>query len=284
MNKTNALLFIILIVATAITLFPIYWMVITSLKTGSEIFAYPPVFIPLKVTLSNYYSRGTYYGALAETAVAGIPWIINSFIAAIGSSAIGTLLIGAPAAYGLVRYLKNVWFARLILFMMMIPEASFILPYFIIISKIGWINTWWGLITVYLSLTAPLATWLLMGFFNDLPKSVEEAAQIDGLSTFSIFARISMPMAAPGIAVAFMINFMNTWNEILYALVLTYSPFPSGAQTAPLFLTGFIVIEKVFAWGGLAAAGTFIMLPSLIVGLIAEKYLVKGWTLGAVKG
>ncbi len=284
MNRFNLLLLVVLLIATAIALFPIYWMVITSLKVSSEIFSYPPVFIPLKITLNNYYAQGTYYGALSQTAVGSIPWVINSFIASIGASAIGTILIGAPAAYGLVRYIRNIWLSRLILFMMMIPESAFMLPYFLMISKAGWINTWWGLIAVYLSLTAPMSTWLLMGFFNDLPKSVEEAAQIDGLSTFNIFARISMPMAAPGIAVAFMINFMNIWNEMLYALVLTYSPFPSGAQTAPLFLTGFIVIEKSFAWGGLAAAGTFVLIPSLIVGLVAEKYLVKGWTLGAVKG
>lgn len=283
MKKLDILLLIILIIFSFFALFPIYWTIITALKVNSEIFTIPPIFFPTKITLSNFYTPGTTFGEVSQTAFGSFPWLINSTIIALASSLIGTFAIGAPAAYALTRYLKSVWFARMVLFMMMIPEAALIIPFYIIITRLNSINTWWGLILVYLSFTAPLSTWLLMGFFSEIPKSVEEAASIDGLSAFSIFYKIAMPMVIPGIMVSIILNFINAWNEFLYALVLTYTPFPTGAQTVPLFLTDFIVIEKSFAWGGLAAAGVIVMLPSIILGIYAQKYLVKGWTMGAVK-
>jgi len=283
LKKLDAFLLILLIIFSFFALFPIYWTVITALKVNSEIFTIPPVFFPTKITFSNFYTPGTTFGEVSQTAFGSFPWLINSTIIALASSLIGTFVIGAPAAYALTRYLKNVWFARLILFMMMIPEAAFIIPFYVIITKLNMINTWWGLILVYISFTAPLSTWLLMGFFSDIPKSVEEAASIDGLSAFSTFYKIALPMVIPGIMVSIILNFINAWNEFIYALVLTYTPFPTGAQTVPLYLTDFIVIEKSFAWGGLAAAGVIVMLPSIILGIYAQKYLVKGWTMGAVK-
>ena len=137
---------------------------------------------------------------------------------------------------------------------------------------------------VYLSFTAPFATWLMMGFFNDVPKSVEESASIDGLSSYQIFYKISLRLVTPGLVAAIILSFISCWNELLYALVLTYSPFPGGAQTVPVFISGFIIIEKGFAWGGLAAAGIFTMIPTLVLGVLAQKYMARGLTLGAVKG
>ena len=283
MKKIDVLLLALLIIFSIISLFPIYWIVITALKVNSEIFTTPPVFFPTKITLSNFYTPGERFGEVAQTAFGSFPWMINSAVVAVLSSLIGTFFIGAPAAYALTRYLKNVWLARTVLFMMMIPEAALVIPFYVMIMRMNLINTWWGLILVYLSFIAPLSTWLLMGFFSEIPRSVEEAASIDGLSAYKIFFRISLPMAMPGIIVSIIVNFINAWNEFLYALVLTYTPFPTGSQTVPLFLTDFIVIEKTFAWGGLAAAGVIVMIPSIIIGLYAQKYLVKGWTMGAVK-
>ncbi len=283
MKRINALLLALLIVFSLIALFPIYWVVVTALKVNSEIFTTTPIFFPTKITLSNFYTPGEVFGEVSQTAFGSFPWMVNSAVIAVLSSLIGTFLIGAPAAYSLTRYLKNVWLARTVLLMMMIPEAALIIPFYIMVIKINLINTWWGLILVYLSFTAPLSTWLLMGFFNDVPRSVEEAASIDGLSAYKIFYRIGLPMVMPGIIVSIILDFINAWNEFLYALVLTYTPFPAGAQTVPIFLTDFIVIEKSFAWGGLAAAGVIVMIPSIIIGIYAQKYLVKGWTMGAVK-
>jgi len=281
---TSIIVLIILAIVSLIYLFPIYWTLVTALKNSQQIFAYPPIFFPTKITLSNFYTPGNVFGAVSQTAVGSIPWMIDSTIVATIATLLSTIFIAAPAAYSLVRYIKSIWFGRLILFMTMIPEAVFVVPFFLIVAKINLLNTWWGLIIVYISFTAPFATWLLMGFFNDIPKSVEEAAQIDGLSPFQIFYKISLRLVTPGIIAALVLNFIFCWNELLYALVITYSPFPSGAQTVPIFLTSFIIVEKSFAWGGLAAAGIFTMLPTIILGIFAQKYLARGLTMGAVKG
>jgi len=281
---TSVVVLILLAIFSLVYIFPIYWTLVTALKTSLEIFTYPPIFFPTKIDIGNFYTPGNVFGAVSQTAIGSVPWMINSTIVAIFATLISTFLIAAPASYALVRYIKSVWLARLILFMTMIPEAVFMVPFFLIVIKLNILNTWWALIITYISFTAPFATWLLMGFFNDIPKSVEEAAQIDGLSPYQIFYRISLPLIMPGVVAAIILNFISCWNELLYALILTYSPFPSGAQTVPVFLTSFIIVEKSFAWGGLAAAGVFTMLPTIILGIIAQKYLARGLTLGAVKG
>ena len=284
MKRINLLLIIVLSIVCLIYFFPIYWTVVTSVKTNLEVFTRPPVFFPSQLTLSNYYVQVNVFRAVSQTAVGSIPWMIDSTIIAVVATLVSTFLIAAPAAYSLVRYVRSVWLARLILFMTMIPEAVFVVPFFIIIAKISLLNTWWGLILVYISFSAPFSTWLLMGFFNDVPKSVEEAAQIDGLSPYQIFYRVSLRLVTPGIIAAIILSVISCWNELLYALVITYSPFPAGAQTVPLFLTSFIIAEKSFNWGGLAAAGVFIMLPTILMGVFAQRYLARGLTLGSVKG
>lgn len=284
MKPLNLLIVAALTVICAVYLFPIYWTVITSVKTNAEVFTRPPIFIPSQFTLSNFYVPVDVFRAVSQTAVGSIPWMIDSTVIATVATFASTFLIAAPAAYSLVRYIKSVWLARLILFMTMVPEAVFVVPFFIIVARVSLLNTWWGLTLVYISFSAPFSTWLLMGFFNDVPESVEEAAQIDGLSPYQIFYRVSLRLVTPGIIAAVILSFISCWNELLYALVITYSPFPAGAQTVPLFLTSFIIVQKSFAWGGLAAAGVFTMLPTLILGIFAQRYLARGLTLGSVKG
>ncbi|MDG7048675.1 MAG: carbohydrate ABC transporter permease [Nitrososphaerota archaeon] len=287
MKKPSALAIIVLVllvIVSLIYLFPIYWTLVTSLKTNIEIFRFPPVFFPVKIDLGNFYVAPSTSHGVSQTAIGSLPWLIDSSVIAVVATLVSTFLIAAPAAYSLVRYIRNVWLGRLILFMTMIPEAAFIVPFFVIIARINLLNTWWGLIIIYLSFTAPFATWLMMGFFNDIPKSVEEAAQIDGLSPYQIFYRISLRLVVPGLVAALILNFITCWNELLYALILTYSPFPTGAETVNIFLTSFLITDKSFAWGGLAAAGIIIMIPTIIMGVFAQRYLARGLTLGAVKG
>lgn len=284
MKRLSILVLVLLILVSVFYLFPLYWTLLTAFKIDVDIFRYPPTFLPSKFTLSNFYNPSTGFSGTSRTALASLNWLVNSTVVAIAATLVSTLLIAAPAAYSLVRYFKNIWFGRLILFLTMIPEAVFMIPFFVTVAKIDLLNTWWGLVLVYISFSAPFATWLLMGFFNDVPKSVEEQAQIDGLSPYQIFYRVSLRMVVPGIVAAIILNFIFCWNELLYALVITYSPFPTGAQTVPLFLTSFIVIQHTFSWGGLAAAGIFTMLPTIIMGIYAQKYLARGLTMGAVKG
>jgi multiple sugar transport system permease protein len=265
-------------------LFPVYWTLVTAFKFGNEIFTYPPVIFPLRIDLANFFQPSTTAHATNQTAIGSIPWLIDSTVVAVTATLVSTFLIAAPAAYSLVRYIKNIWLGRLILFMTMIPEVVFIVPFFLIVAEVNLLNSWWGLGLVYVSFAAPFATWLMMGFFNEVPKSVEEAAEIDGLSPYQIFYRISLRLVTPGLIAALILCFISCWNELLYALILTYSPYPTGAETVPLFITSFLITDKSFAWGGLAAAGIFTMLPTIIMGIFAQRYLARGLTLGAVKG
>ena len=275
---------VLLVLVCLFYLFPLFWTLVTSFKFDNEIFTYPPVFFPLRIDLANFFQPSVVAHATSQTAIGSIPWLIDSTVVAITATLVSTFLIAAPAAYSLVRYIRNVWLGRLILFMTMIPEVVFMVPFFLIDAKVNLLNSWWGLALVYLSFTAPFATWLMMGFFNDVPKSVEEAAEIDGLSPYQIFYSISLRLVTPGLIAALLLSFISCWNELLYALVLTFSPYPNGAETVPLFITSFLITDKSFAWGGLAAAGIFIMLPTIIMGIFAQKYLARGLTLGAVKG
>ncbi len=279
----SVIVIVLLVIVSLFYIFPLYWTLVTSLKTSGEIFTYPPVFFPLKIDLANFYAKPAAHNAISQTALGSWPWLVNSMVVAVVATLVGTFLIAAPAAYSLVRYIRNVWLGRLILFMTMIPEAVFIVPFFLLVAKVNLLNTWWGLALIYLSFTAPFDTWLMMGFFNDVPKSVEEAAQIDGLSPYQIFYRISLRLVVPGLIAALILSFTFCWNELLYALILTYSPFPIGAETVPIFITTFLVTDKSFAWGGLAAAGIVVMLPTLIMGVFAQRYLARGLTMGAVK-
>ena len=275
---------VLLVLVCLFYLFPLYWTLVTSLKFDNEIFTYPPVFFPSRVDPANFFQPSVVAHATSQTAIGSIPWLIDSTVVAITATLVSTFLIAAPAAYSLVRYIRNAWLGRLILFMTMIPEVVFMVPFFLILARVSLLNSWWGLAVVYLSITAPFATWIMMGFFNEVPKSVEEAGQIDGLSPYQIFYRISLRLVTPGLIAALILSFIFCWNELLYALVLTYSPFPTGAETVPLFITSFLITDKSFAWGGLAAAGIFIMLPTVIMGIFAQRYLARGLTLGAVKG
>jgi len=285
MKISSAIKVALLVVISAFYLFPLYWTLITSLKIPTDIFTSPPVFLPIKITLSNFFTPGSIIGAVSQTAVGSIPWMIDSSVVAGLATLASTFLIGAPSAYALTRLMKRgLWLGRLVLFMTLIPEAAMLVPFYLIVIGLHLLNTWWGLMLVYLSFTAPFATWLMMGFFNDVPKAVEESASIDGLSSYQIFYKISLRLVTPGLVAAIILSFISCWNELLYALVLTYSPFPGGAQTVPVFISGFIIIEKGFAWGGLAAAGIFTMLPTLVLGVLAQKYMARGLTLGAVKG
>jgi multiple sugar transport system permease protein len=290
MKAKTVILAALLIVPIVFYLFPIYWTFVTYIKLDREIFANPPVFLPVNTTLANYYTPGSQQGAVSSTALGAIPYMASSFAVAVITTLVSTFLIGAPAAYSLVRFAKGGrLMSRLILFMTMIPAASLVIPFFQIVIFLKLTDTWWGLSLAYLSFTVPFSTWMMMGYFAEAPVEVEEAALVDGVSRFRAFYDVALRLAIPGLTATAILNFISCWNEFLYALILTFSPYnfgfpPVGAQTVPVFIAGFVVIERNFAWGGLAAAGLFTALPSIILGLVAQKYLVRGLTLGAVKG
>jgi multiple sugar transport system permease protein len=252
--------------------FPIVWSVLNSLKSEQDVLAYPPklVFAP---TLDAY--RDVLFGSASI-----LPNLWSSFLISIGTTAI-TMLIAVPAAYALarVRMPGNKLAGFYILATQMLPPVGIIIPYFLILRDIGWMDTYQGIILIYLSFSLPFAIWLLVSYFEDIPLEMEEAAYLDGASRLRTLWRIIIPQVQGGIAVTVVFVFLNAWNEFLFAVVL------SGNTVRPVTIAmfNFVSVEQTL-WAKLAAVSVLAMLPVIVLGFVAQKHIVKGLTVGAVKG
>ena len=252
--------------------FPILWSVLNSLKTDQDVLAYPPklIFTP---TLAPY--RDVLFGSQSI-----LPNLISSLVISVGTTVI-TMLMAVPAAYALARLRfrgkKSAGFY--VLATQMLPPVGIIIPYFLVLRNIGWIDTYQGIILIYLSFSLPFAIWLLVSYFEDIPFEMEEAAYLDGASRLRTLWRIIIPQVRGGIAVTIVFVFLNAWNEFLFAVVL------SGNTVRPVTVAmfNFVSVEQTL-WAKLAAVSVLAMLPVVVLGMFAQKHIVKGLTLGAVKG
>jgi multiple sugar transport system permease protein len=252
--------------------FPIVWSVLNSLKTGRDILAYPPKLL-FSPTLDAY--RDVLFG---PTSI--LPNLWSSFVISIGTTVI-TMLMAVPAAYALARLrIPGKKYAGFyILATQMLPPVGIIIPYFLILRNVGWMDTYQGIILIYLSFSLPFAIWLLVSYFEDIPLEMEEAAYLDGASRLRTLWRIIIPQAQGGIAVTVVFVFLNAWNEFLFAVVL------SGNTVRPVTIAmfNFVSVEQTL-WAKLAAVSVLAMLPVIVLGVLAQKQIVKGLTVGAVKG
>jgi multiple sugar transport system permease protein len=252
--------------------FPILWSVLNSLKTDRDVLAYPPklLFTP---TLDAY--RDVLFGSTSM-----LPNLVSSMIISVGTTLI-TVLMAVPAAYALARLrFRGKKFAGFyVLATQMLPPVGIIIPYFLILRKIGWIDTYQGIILIYLSFSLPFAIWLMVSYFEDIPFEMEEAAYLDGASRLRTLWRIIIPQVRGGIAVTIVFVFLNAWNEFLFAVVL------SGNTVRPVTVAmfNFVSVEQTL-WAKLAAVSVLAMLPVVVLGIIAQRNIVKGLTVGAVKG
>jgi multiple sugar transport system permease protein len=269
MTMIYALLAIYLLVAFS----PIYWMILTSLRTEKQINTRAGMLIPRALTLANYVFT------LTERPL--LTWLANSFIVALASVII-SIIISAMAGYALarLRFPGRGHLARLLVYTYLIPTSLLFIPIFVIISRLGLQDTRTGLVLVYLSFTVPFGTWLLLGFFLTIPQELEDAAKIDGCSYLGVLFRIVLPLAKPGIAATFIFCFAEAWNEFLYAAVLLTN---ESRITAPLGLLRFTVADS-YLWGPLTAAALLTSIPAVILFILAQKFVVTGLTAGAVKG
>jgi multiple sugar transport system permease protein len=258
------------LVLAAMAMAPFLWLLQMSFKTNAQIFTFPPelFFAP---TLENY-------AALWETDFRRS--FINSLVVSTAATVL-PMLLGVPAAYALSR-----WQARAagsislwILASRMAPPIAFTIPYFLAYRHLGLIDTWAGLVLIYLTFNLSLVIWMMRPFFDQLPQALEEAAWIDGATTAQGFFRIVLPLAAPGLAATAILCFLFAWNDFFFALILTRTE----AMTAPVAVVNFMNYEG-WEWGRIAAGGTMVMLPVLVFSLLVRKYLVHGLTGGAVKG
>jgi multiple sugar transport system permease protein len=275
----RALVYIVLITWLVFTLFPLYFSIITSIKSPNEVYSPTPLFLPFIDFSPNLDS---WTGMFKEVGGGRLLFIAkNSLVAALGS-AVGATLLGALAAYGLARFQFKSWKNEDIGFFFisqrMFPPIALAVPYFILFNWLHMLDRLPTLILIYTAMNTPLVVWLLWDFFKDLPVEIEEAALVDGCSRLGAFFRIALPLALPGIVVAFLFSFVFAWNEFLFALTLTFD----DAKTLPFQIAGNVTNTGPRYWD-LAAQGTFVLLPPLLIALVAGRYIVRGLTLGAVK-
>lgn len=257
-----------LTVAGILILAPTVWMVLSSFKPSFEVTSYPPTLI-FQPTLENYLN-------LWET-TPFLHYAVNSLIVTVGSTLIG-LVLGIPAAFA-VSWSRVSWPAIVTLAARMAPGTLFLLPWYIMFREVGLIGSYTALVLAHAVITMPIAIWVLLPFFDNIPRSVFEAAQMDGCSAARVLWRIALPLVASGVAVAAILSFVFSWNFFLFALIL------SNSDTKTLIAAAFnFVGEGSTQWGSLMAAATLIALPPLALAILVQRWLVAGLTLGAVKG
>jgi multiple sugar transport system permease protein len=262
--------FFLLLVVIVVCVFPFYWMVTTSFKEQAAILSPTPQFI-FHPTLGNYTTAFQKFDIGAS--------LVNSLIVALSTTAI-SLTLGTPAAYAIARFefkgKRDLWFW--FISNRMISPIVVALPFFLIARQFRLLDTQLVLILIYLTFNVPIVVWICADQFRNIPKELDEAATLEGYSSFGIFWRIALPLAAPGIAVSAIFSFIFSWNELLYALVLTRT----NAKTAPVVATSFLSGYEL-PWGQIMATGTLVALPVIIFSIIVSRQLVRGLTMGAIK-
>lgn len=261
---------VLMAVVILFCVFPFYWMVTTSLKTQVLALESPPVWL-FEPTLSNYTT------VLFEDGVGKT--LINSLIVAVSTTALA-IALGLPAAYALARFefrgKKDLWFWFIT--NRMISPIVLALPFFLIVRQLGMLDTRLTLILIYLTFNLPIVIWICTDQFRSIPFELDEAASLEGASQWRIFRSICLPLAMPGVAVSAIFAFIFSWNELMFALVLTRN----AAKTAPAMAVSFMEGYNL-PYGKIMATSTLIVIPVLVFALIASRHLVRGLTMGAVK-
>jgi ABC-type glycerol-3-phosphate transport system permease component len=256
----------------AVWAFPVLWALLTSFKTERDVLAYPPTLI-FEPTLRNY--RDVLFGSASL-----LPNLASSIIVA-GVSTLATLLLAIPAAYALARleFPGRRVSGFYILATQMLPPVGLIIPYYLVLQKAGALDTYWGLIVIYLTFSLPFAIWLMVSYFEDVPFEMEEAALLDRAGRLRALWHVILPQVRGGIAVTTIFVFLNAWNEFMFAVVL------GGNRVRPVTVAmfNFISVEQT-QWARLAAGAMLAMAPVILIGVFAQRHIVKGLTVGAVKG
>lgn len=256
-------------------IFPFYWAIISSLKTNLELFESNPTLWPKNPTFSNYvkvFQERPFHVN-----------IINSIIVS-GITTFTTLIFGSFAGYAIARlHMRGKAFVMaFILSVSMFPQISILGSLFVILRKLGFINTYQGLIIPYVAITLPLTTWILQNFFRDLPKEIEEAAAIDGCSRLRTLFQIVFPMSAPGLVATGLLTFISAWNEFLFAFTFMQKPDYYTVPVAIAMFAGRSQYEQ--PWGQLMAAAVIVTVPLVALVLIFQNRIIAGLSSGAVKG
>ncbi|WP_343216713.1 carbohydrate ABC transporter permease [Deinococcus aestuarii] len=260
----NALLGVVIL----ILLFPFAWMIMMSLKTQVQNTAATPVwlFTPVLDNYRNVIERNNF-----------LVFTKNSLIVALAATSIG-MVLGLPAAYAIARF-KQRGLSLWILVSRIIPYITFLLPLFLVFTRLGMIGSYAALIASHLIITLPLIVWITIAFFEDIPTDLEEAALVDGSSRAGAFVRIILPLVAPGMVTAGILAMIFSWNQFLFSLILG----GPNTKTVPVAVFNFLSYGSQ-DYGAIAAAAVLITLPIILLSLTVQRYIVKGLTAGGVKG
>ncbi|MED4958740.1 carbohydrate ABC transporter permease [Paenibacillus macerans] len=269
----NTLLRIVCLGIALFSVFPILWAIGTSFKSYIQTQMYPPIWVPDQLRWSNY-------AKLFDGAGSILPSLLNSLIIAVLTT-VFVMLLAIPAAYSLARFkterTQKIQFW--IISLRMMPPVAAMIPLYILFSRLGLTNTIWGMVIVYTMVNATFAVWLLAVFFEGVPREVEEAAMIDGLSYFGSMIRILLALAANGVLVIAAFVFIFSWNELAFALVLT----GQGSQTLPVVLSGYASDVSV-QYQTMAATQIVQIIPVAVLTFLIQRNILTGLSFGAVKG
>jgi multiple sugar transport system permease protein len=265
--------YVMLAILALWTIFPFYWQLATSLRSDVDLYS-PTVSLVPKALTADHYAK--VFGARSEFSTQ----LVNSIIVALATTVVA-IVVGSMAGYALTRltFLGRAGLARVLVYAYLAPGTILFIPLFVMMNSLHLRDSLFGLTLAHLTFSVPFATWMLMGYFKTLPIELEEAAMVDGASRLQALRMIVLPLSAPAVVVVAVFAFTLSWNEYLYALVLVQA---RAKMTAPIGLTNY-VIGDVFYWGQMMAAATIMSIPPLLLYLFGQRWVIAGWTAGAVK-
>ena len=264
----NILFYLSVALILFVLLFPFAWMVLASFKINADILNVDKMlnFVP---TVKNYISVFVDYDFFKP--------LKNSAIISVSSTGLA-LLLGLPCAYAIGRAKMHV-FSGIILMIRIIPAISFLVPWYLLFTKLRLTGTYTSMIVCHLIVSLPTIIWIMIPYFETIPRELEESAKVDGSSNMNTFLKIMLPLAVPGILTSGILAFVNSWNNFLFALTLS----SSRTTTLPIAIYQFISYSNV-NWGGIMAASVIITLPIIVISFFLQRYIITGMTVGAVKG
>ncbi|EJN02261.1 carbohydrate ABC transporter permease [Phyllobacterium sp. YR531] len=266
--KILGTIFIVFVIVSP-AIFFFLWMLSLSLKYEIDNGAYPPIFIPEQFAWSNYSD------IFATNDFLHYFW--NSLLVT-GTATLLALLVGVPAGYGIARLRANKS-AVVIMIARMTPGLSYLIPLFLLFQGLGLLGTLWPQIIIHLVVTVPIVIWIMIGYFETTPMELEEAAMIDGATSWQVFRMVALPIAKPGVVVSLILAVIFSWNNFVFGIVLA----SRETRTLPVAVYNMLSFEQV-SWGPLAAAAFVVTLPVLLLTVFAQRQIIAGLTAGAVKG
>jgi multiple sugar transport system permease protein len=267
----TVVLSIVTFVLMLFVIIPVLWFLLVSLQSPTRIIAQSP-FANLKFSLQNYEN--------VFTRLRYLRYFANSLIISIIATAV-TLIIGSLAAYSFSRLRNKVTdnLSFWILSTRMLPPIAVIIPVYLLMSYLGLLDTFLGMIIIYMTISIPYSVWMLKSFFDEIPRELDEAAMVDGCTKLRIISKVVIPIAVPGIISTGIFNFILLWNEFLFALIIT----SINTKTLPVAISAFIT-DKGIEWSNMAAAGSVLVVPLAVMFYLIQRFIIRGLSFGALKG